>query len=94
MSKSQVGEGQDRIAEIRVVKDIEYLAAKLEVKPLGDLGVLGDGEVGIQESRASDGVAPEASGMTAAGNSRVVVGASSCRGAAGSAGKCEGCARS
>src|SRR5690349_13761470 len=65
-----------------MVQQIEHLGAKLDIKSFCNLRVLGDREVGVQEAGSGDGIATEASGMTAAGNYRVVAAARSCRGAA------------
>jgi hypothetical protein len=52
-------EGEVGIAEVRLVEDVEELGAELEVHALGEFGVFDDGEIGVQESRAGNGVASE-----------------------------------
>ena len=76
-----------------MVEDVEHLASELEIETFGDLSVLGDGEVSVEEPRAGDGVAPEVSRMAAAGNDGVIVAARTCGGGASQAGPCESCVR-
>src|SRR5579872_348746 len=42
-----------------MVEYIEHLAAELQHESLGDLGVLGDREISVQEIRSSDGIAAQ-----------------------------------
>ena len=74
-----------------MVEDVEHLASELETEPFGDLSILGDGEVSIEETWAGDGVAPEGSRMAAAGNDGVIVAARGCRGGASQAGPRKSC---
>ena len=54
---------QVRIAEIRVIEDIEKLSSELEVEPFGDLRIFGDVEIRIDEVWSDDRIAPHVSWM-------------------------------
>ena len=61
--KDELVRCQNRVPEIRVVEHIEHLAAELQSESLGDLGVLGHREIGVQKTRSSDGIAAQITRM-------------------------------
>ena len=56
-----------------MIEDIEHLRPELQVEAFGDFRILGDREIGVQEGRSGDGVAPEGPRMAGAGNNRIDV---------------------
>jgi hypothetical protein len=51
------GCGENRIAEVWMIEDVEEFASQLNIEFFGDLGVLRNGEIGIEEVGADNGVA-------------------------------------
>ena len=51
-----------------MIENVEEFAAELKIEFFGDLGVLGNGEIGIEEVGADNGVAAQVSGVTGAGD--------------------------
>jgi hypothetical protein len=61
-----------------MVEDIEHLGAKLQIEAFGDLCVFGDREIGVDESRSSNGVAAKGPGMARARHDWIRVAAGRC----------------
>jgi len=59
LAKGRTGDVQDWVAEVGMIKNIEEFGAKLQIEPLGDFGVFGDGEIGVHEIGTDDGVTTE-----------------------------------
>src|ERR1051326_144348 len=55
-----------RLAEVRMVEDVEDLSAELHTQSLGQVRVLDDREVSVVEGRTDDDVAPQISEVIAA----------------------------
>ena len=64
--KRLAGCGEDGVAKIGMVEDIEQFGAELQIEAFGDLRILGDREIGVDESRTGDGVAAKAAWMARA----------------------------
>lgn len=62
------GRGENRIAEVWMIENVEELASELKIEFFGDLGVLRNGEISIEEVGANNGVAGQVSGVTGAGD--------------------------
>src|SRR5689334_351597 len=54
-----------------MIEDIEEFRAELRVNALGDSRILGHVEVGVDETRAGNGVAPEVAEVTGTGDGSV-----------------------
>ena len=61
---------EHRIAEVRMVEDIEHLASELEIEFLTDLCIFCDREIRIKEVGSSDGITAEVAGMANHPNTR------------------------
>src|ERR1700735_1916769 len=63
LAESRRSGGQHRVAKVRMIEQIEQFGAELQVKALGDFGVLGHGEVGVNEIRPGERVSAQIAGM-------------------------------
>src|SRR5580700_10253661 len=54
-------DGRPRIGEVRLIEYIERIRAELQAEPFGDLGGLQQGDIGVEEARSGNHVAPEIS---------------------------------
>src|SRR5215472_6131746 len=56
-----------------MVEDVKHLRAELQIYPLGDVGVLQHGKIGVHEIWPDQGVASERPQMTGPGHDRIIV---------------------
>ena len=59
------GRGENRIAEVWMIENVEEFASELKIEFFGDLGVLHNGKIGIEEVGTDNGIAgPDLRGET------------------------------
>jgi len=68
MSEGTAREVEDGVAEVRMIKDIKHLAPELKIESLRELCIFGDREVGVEEARTGNRVAPQTAWVTSTGN--------------------------
>lgn len=66
--KRPAGGRENRVAEIRMVEDVEHLAPELEIEFLRDLCIFCDREIGVHEIGAGNGITAQVTRMACPSN--------------------------